>query len=140
MAELKTQRNDADVGEFLDGVEHDGRREDAIELLGMLREVTGEEPAMWGDSIVGFGSYDYRYPTGRTGTWFRLGFSPRKRDLTVYLMDGVDAHDAELGRLGPHRLGKSCLYLGRLSSVDGAVLRRILTDAWEAEAMGETGD
>ena len=122
---------------FLADVEPEARRADALALLAMLTEVTGERPAMWGDSMVGFGSYDYHYASGRRGRWFRIGFSPRKRDMTVYLMDGVEHHADALARLGRHRLGKSCLYLPRLERVDLEVLREVLTASWGSPSMGE---
>lgn len=137
MAELKTQRTTASVTDFVAGVEPDWKQDDARTLLEMLSEVTGEKPAMWGDALIGFGSYDYRYATGNSGTWCRIGFSPRKRDMTVYLMDGTDNYGDELGRLGRHRLGKSCLYLPRLATVDLDVLREIATASWSTPSMGE---
>jgi hypothetical protein len=140
VAELKTKRTDASVDDFLAGVEPEAKRADALDLLAMLTEVTGERPAMWGDSLVGFGSYDYRYASGRRGTWFRIGFSPRKRDTTVYLMDGVEHHADALARLGPHRLGTSCLYLPRLERVDLEVLREVLAASWASPSMGEAAE
>ncbi len=137
MAELKTQRNDASVTDFIESVEHDGRREDARVMLAMLEEITGEKASMWGDSMVGFGSYDYTYASGNEGTWFRIGFSPRKRDLTVYLMDGTDKYETELERVGRHRTGKSCLYLPRLDKLDLDALREVLSQSWTAPSMGE---
>ena len=137
MAELKTQRNDASVTDFIESVEHDGRREDARVMLAMLEETTGEKASMWGDSMVGFGSYDYTYASGNEGTWFRIGFSPRIRDLTVHLMDGTDNYEAELERVGRHRTGKSCLYLPRLDRIDLDALREVLSKSWNAPAMGE---
>jgi hypothetical protein len=129
MAELKTKVTDADVDAFIAGVEDERVRADCRALLGMMREATGADPVMWGSSIVGFGDVHYRYASGREGDWFRVGFAPRKRTLTVYLMDGVDAHADALGRLGPHTTGKGCLYVKRLSDVDMDVLIEIITAA-----------
>ncbi len=137
MGEPKTKRTDASVADFIDAVEPETKREDARVLLAMLEEVTGESPSMWGDSLVGFGDYDYRYASGHSGTWPKIAFSPRKRDTTVYLMDGTDRYPEQLERLGRHKLGKTCLYLGRLTSIDLDVLREILTASWEAPSMGE---
>lgn len=137
MAELKTKRNDGDVEAYLDSIEHDTRREDARQVCAMLREITGEQPAMWGDSIIGFGSYDYRYETGRTGSWPKLGLSPRKQSLTIYLTDGAGLHADALERLGPHKTGVSCLYVTRLARIDEDVLREVLEASWANAAMGE---
>jgi Domain of unknown function (DU1801) len=126
MAELKTQRTDADVGEFLAGITDEGRRADAVAVCSMMQEVTGEQPAMWGSSIVGFGINRYRTGRGKEAEWFVTGFSPRKQNLTLYLMDGFEAYDDLLGRLGRHSTGKACLYVKRLSDVDLAVLRQLV--------------
>lgn len=129
MAELKTKENDADVGAFLAAIEDGARRADCEILRGLMEEVTGEAPRMWGPTIVGFSHYHYTYASGREGDWMRIGFSPRKRDLTLYLMDGYEHRGAILGRLGKHKIGTSCLYLKRLSDVDMDVLRELVTDS-----------
>ena len=129
MAELKTARNRGSVAAFLTGVEHAVRREDAQALLTMMEEVTGEPAEMWGADIVGFGSYRYRYRSGREGEWFLVGFSPRKANLTLYIMADLSRFDALLSRLGKHRKGKSCLYVNRLSDVDRDVLRALVAES-----------
>jgi hypothetical protein len=126
MAELKTQKTDASVGAFLEAVEHPTRREDSFAVLEMMREITGHEPAMWGPSIVGFDSYHYQYASGREGEWPVVGFSPRKRSLTLYIMDGFEQYDALLARLGKHKTGKACLYINKLADVDHDVLRELI--------------
>jgi hypothetical protein len=126
MPELKTQKNEASVEEFLNSVEHDKRREDGLTILQLMREVTGEEPAMWGTSIVGFGTYRYKYASGREAEWMLVGFSPRKRNMTLYIMDGFDQYDELLSRLGKYRTGKSCLYINKLEDVDTQVLRELV--------------
>ena len=126
MAELKTKKHDGDVDAFLAGIEDDAKRDDARELRQIMADVTGDEGAMWGDSIVGFGSYHYRYASGREGDWFEVGFSPRKRNLTLYLMTGFEDSDGLLTRLGKHSTGKACLYVNRLSDVDRDVLRQLV--------------
>ncbi|MGI9578257.1 MAG: DUF1801 domain-containing protein [Microthrixaceae bacterium] len=136
MAELKTKKTRESVKKFIDSVDHDGRREDAKVMLKLLRDVTGETPSMWGDSMVGFGHYDYTYASGRSGSYFKIGFSPRKRDLTVYLMDGTDKYAKQLSSIGPHKTGVSCLYLPRLDKLDLDALREVLTESWNAPAMG----
>lgn len=124
MAKLKTRPTDASVTDFLDAIPDGGRRADCYTLLEMMRDAG--EPRMWGGSIVGFGSHTYRYASGRTGTWFRTGFSPRKRALTLYLMLDLDQHKQALSCLGKHKRGKGCLYINRLSDVDPQALRDLI--------------
>lgn len=126
MAENKTQPTDADVDAFIDAVENDRRREDSRALLDLMRDVTGEEPVMWGPSIVGFGQYHYRYESGREGDWFLAGFSPRKSNLVVYVMSGFPRHAELMEKLGKHRTGSSCLYVNKLDDVDLDVLRELV--------------
>jgi hypothetical protein len=137
MAELKTTKNVASVTDFLDAVADPERKADAIAVCALIQEVTGAEPAMWGGSIVGFGAYRYKYSSGREGDWPAVGLSPRKTALTVYLSAGFDGADDLLGRLGPHSIGKSCLYLKRLSAVDQDVLRELIGNAF-AHLDGKT--
>ena len=126
MVQLKTQRTDASVEEYLNSVEDEGKRKDSFAILDLMREVTGEEPAMWGPSIVGFGSYTYKYASGREGEWPVVGFSPRKRNLTLYIMDRFDTYDALLAKLGKYKTGKACLYINKLDDVDADVLRELI--------------
>lgn len=130
MADNKTKPTDADVEAFLAGIESDRRRDEAHEVIALMREVTGEEPVMWGPSMIGFGSVHYRYATGREGDYFAAGFSPRKSALTVYLTQGFASWDDLLGRLGPHTTGQSCLYLKRLDAVDLGVLRELVEKSY----------
>jgi hypothetical protein len=117
----------ADVDAFIDAVPDERRRSDARELCELMRSVTGEPPVMWGPSIVGFGSCHYRYESGRTGDAPLAGFSPRKANLVVYLVGGFeDRYPKLLDKLGPHKTGKSCLYLKRLGDVDLDVLRQLV--------------
>lgn len=132
MAELKTKQTQASVSAFLDAVENEQRRADCRTVLNLMRAVTGEEPKMWGPSIVGFGSYHYKYASGREGDWFVAGFSPRKQDLTLYIMAGFDRYDELMAKLGKYKTGKSCLYLKRLSDVDLGVLRELVSASVEA--------
>lgn len=126
MTELKTQRNDASVEEFLDSVDKEKKRQDSYAILKLMKEVTGEEPAMWGTSIVGFGSYQYKYASGQEGEWFLVGFSPRKQNLTLYIMSGFDDYESLLGDLGKYKTGKSCLYINKLEDVDLSTLRELV--------------
>ncbi|MEV4459376.1 DUF1801 domain-containing protein [Microbispora sp. NPDC049633] len=132
------------VGDFLAAVPDEGRRADAERLCGILREVTGEPPVMWGPSIVGFGRYRYRYESGHTGEAPLVGFSPRKQHLVVYLTGGFEESCATvLARLGPYRAGKGCLYLKRLGDVDESVLRELLDHTARAHKEADqaaTGD
>jgi Domain of unknown function (DU1801) len=126
MAELKTQANDGDVDAFLDRVPDPQRRADAVAVRKLMADVSGQPGRMWGDSIVGFGQQHLRYSSGRELDWFVVGFSPRKQSMTIYLTEGFEAHQALLDRLGPHSLGKSCLYVKRLDDVDIDVLRELV--------------
>ena len=125
-AEPKTVPSDADVHAFLAAVPDDVRRRDAQTLVGLMQRATGQPPVMWGTSIVGFGSYHYVYATGREGDAAAVGFSPRKAATTAYLADGFDAYGEELARLGPYSLGRSCLYLQVLETVDLEVLEAMV--------------
>ncbi len=127
--ELKTQRNDRDVEAFLAEIPDERRRADARTVCALMAELSGEPPAMWGGSLVGFGSYSYTYASGQSGEWFAVGFAPRKQALTLYLMDGFGAYEALLARLGPHRTGKSCLLVKRLDDVDEDVLRELIAQS-----------
>ncbi|HEU4426035.1 MAG TPA: DUF1801 domain-containing protein [Pilimelia sp.] len=126
MTEPKTRLNDETVADFLAAVADPQRRADAQAACALMADVTGAQPAMWGNSIVGFGTYHYRYASGREGDWLAVGLSPRKQALTIYVSEGLDGYGELLGRLGPHRTGKSCLYVKRLSDVDEQVLRSLV--------------
>ncbi len=126
MAELKTKLNDRSVLKFLNGIKDEQRRQDCLAILGMMKKATRSEPKMWGSSIVGFGSYHYVYESGREGDWFMTGFSPRKQNLTFYLMGGFEQHDALLKKLGKHKTGKGCLYINKLQDVDLSTLRTLI--------------
>jgi hypothetical protein len=126
MSVLKTRKNDASVEDFLNSVDHERRREDSFAILQLMREITGEEPSMWGANIIGFGTYRYKYASGREGEWFLTGFSPRKRNLTLYIMSGFDGYESLLGDLGKYRTGKSCLYVNKLDDIDLGTLRELV--------------
>ena len=124
MAKNKTQRNDGDVMDYLESVSNKRRREDSLVVLEMMREVTGEPAELWGTSIVGFGTYHYKYESGREGDFMITGFAPRKQALTLYIMGGFERHEELLAKLGKHRTGSSCLYINKLANVDMDVLAR----------------
>ena len=140
-AQNKTVENDGDVGAFIASVAHEGRREDAKTLLEMFTRITGHEPKMWGDSIIGFGSYHYKYETGREGDMCRSGFSPRKQNLSLYVLSCTsEAKDKAkqtelLDKLGPHKRGATCLYVTQLKKIDLDVLEELI--AFDKVAMDE---
>lgn len=141
MAENQTVETDADVEAFLAGIEHPTRRSDGLRVLELMRRATGTEPRMWGPAIVGFGKYRYEYDSGRTGEMFRVGFSPRKANLAIYLVSKGEGFEELLARLGKHRTGASCLYVNKLADVDEGVLEHLVVHSWEAarKAYGEPG-
>lgn len=125
MTAMKTKPTKASVTAFLNGVD-EARRADCRTLVRIMKRATGSSPTMWGPSIVGFGSYHYCYDSGREGDWFLVGFSPRKRDLTLYIMAGFSRYNALLATLGKHKTGRSCLYIKRLSDIDLDVLTELV--------------
>lgn len=135
-AELKTRITAVSPADFMEAVPDERRRTEAAVIDALHRRVTGQEPRMWGPSIIGYGSYDYTYDSGRTGTMCRGGFSPRKAAMTIYLMGNYCNHQAEadalFARLGKHKAGKSCLYINRLADVDLAVLEDLVALSWQA--------
>ena len=126
MAEMKTKPTDQSVAEFLNEVSDEERRADCFQVAKIMEEITGEKPKMWGPSIVGFGSYHYKYASGREGDWPVTGFSPRKKDLTLYLMMGFEKHRELMEKLGKHNASKSCLYINRLSDVHVPTLKKVI--------------
>lgn len=136
----KTQATDVDPMEFIAGVEHEVRRADALRLLEIMREETGEEPYMYGPSIIGFGTYHYKYESGREGDAPASGFSPRKAQMVVYLIGGYeDVYPDLLDRLGPYKVGKSCLYIKKLDDVDESVLRHLIRDSHQRTIAEHAG-
>lgn len=132
MAENKTRPTGASVEAYIATVTDEERRRDCEILASLMTRVTGEPAAMWGDSIVGFGSYHYRYESGRKGDAPLVGFSPRKGDISLYVLAGYEGEAALLARLGRHKAGKACLYLRRLADADPAVLEQLVVEAVEA--------
>ena len=129
-AEIKTKETGASVDDFLNSVRDEQQRADAFKICDMMRRITGDEPKMWGPSIIGFGSKVYRSPaTGREVDWMKIGFSPRKAALSLYVLHDSDAPPKHLEKLGKHKTGKGCLYIKRLSDVDENVLERLIRSA-----------
>ena len=129
MTDLKTTPNDGSVDAYLHQVENEKKREDSFKILELMQEVTQEEPKMWGGSIVGFGSYHYKYKSGREGDWFLTGFAPRKKNLTLYIMAGFENYDELMRKLGKYKTGKSCLYINKIEDVDTDVLRELVKES-----------
>ncbi len=127
MSELKTKANAASVSQFINNIEDPQKKADCKKLLKMMKDITGAKPKMWGDSIVGFGTYSYTYASGRSGEWFLSGFAPRKQNLTIYVMSGFGKFSGVLKKLGKHSTGKGCLYFKRLEDVDEQKLEELIT-------------
>jgi hypothetical protein len=129
--ELKTKKNKKSVTAFVKGIEDTEKRKDAQELLKLFREVTGKRPVMWGDSIIGYDSYHYKYASGQEGDWMMTGFSPRKQNLSIYIVPGFDNQTSLLEKLGPHKTSVSCLYIKRLSDVHLPTLKKIIAKGYK---------
>lgn len=127
--ELKTRLNDASVEDFLNTVSDEQIRADCFEIAKIMKQATKAEPKMWGSSIVGFGSYHYKGASGREGDWMLVGFSPRKQNLTLYIMAGFDRYDELMNKLGKFSTGKSCLYIKKLADVDKKVLKELISES-----------
>ena len=128
MAELKTKINDASVTDFLNKIENEEKREDSFEILKLMQQVTGQEPKMWGSSIIGFGNVHLKYESGRELDWFITGFSPRKQNLSLYGLPHTD----ELKKLGKYKTGGGCLYVNKLKDVDTKVLKELIKQSVKA--------
>ena len=131
MAGLKTTQNDKSVTAFLNGIADEKKRQDSFTILELMQQVTGLEPKMWGDSIVGFGTYHYKYASGRQGDSPLTGFSPRKQNLTLYITSGFDQYEALLQDLGKHKTGKACLYINKITDIDLQVLKELVEQSFD---------
>lgn len=129
MAELKTKKNEASVEHFLHSIADEQRRNDCLAVADLMKKATKAEPSMWGENIVGFGRYRYSYASGRQGEWFITGFSPRKQNLTLYLISGFAKHAELLQKLGKHKVGKSCLYINRLQDIHLPTLKELIKES-----------
>ena len=126
MAELKTKPNEQSVEAFLNSVEDEKKRQDCLTILEIMKQITKAEPQMWGPSMVGFGTHHYKYESGREGDWFVAGFSPRKQNLTLYIMAGFSRYDELLSKLGKFKTGKSCFYIKKIEDVDLKTLKELI--------------
>ncbi|MCG3160142.1 MAG: hypothetical protein JMDDDDMK_01178 [Acidobacteria bacterium] len=126
MAELKTKLNDASVDDFLNAIKDEQVRQDCWAIAEIMRKATKAEPKMWGSSIVGFGSYRYKYASGREGDWMQVAFSPRKQNISLYITSGFEGRDELLAKLGKHSCGKGCVYIKRLSDIHLPTLRKLI--------------
>jgi len=138
MADLKTRPTAESVSAFIDKIADRTRKEDCQAVIEIMKDVTNEDPEMWGPSIVGFGRYRYKYPGGREAEWMITGFSPRKGDLTLYIMQGFESSPELMKRLGKHKTGKSCLYIKKLADVDLEVLRELVEKSVKEMAAGRS--
>ena len=127
LAKVKTTENSSSVEDFINGVKEEQKRKDSLLLLKLIKKISKEEPKMWGSSIIGFGKLIYKSPaSGREVEWFKIGFSPRKANLTIYLMN-LQVHAASLKKLGKHKTGGGCLYINKLDDIDIKVLQEMMT-------------
>lgn len=129
MAELKTKKNTASVEDFINSLDDQKKREDSFKIHRMMEEITGNKAAMWGSSIIGYGTYHYVYASGREGDWMASGFSPRKNALTIYIMSGFNKFDDLMTNLGKYKTGKGCLYIKNLEDVNEDVLRELIAES-----------
>jgi len=125
----KTRETDASVEDYLDQLENPQSRQDCYALIDMMQDITGKPPKMWGDSMVGFGNYHYKYNSGHEGDYFLTGFAPRKRELTIYIVQGFSAYPDLMEKIGKHRKGKSCLYVKHLDQLDQEVLKELISNS-----------
>ncbi len=129
MAELKTKPNNKNVKQFLDSLENEKRKKDSYQLLKLFKEITKKKPVMWDDTIIGFGSYHYKYKTGREGDWPVTGFPPRKQNLSIYIMLGFSNYQDMMNKLGKYKTGRSCLYVNKLEDIDMKILKQLLAES-----------
>lgn len=127
----KTQPTTVSIKDFLSGIQDESKKKDAQQLVQLMSEITGKPPVMWGPSIIGFDQCHYNYESGREGDTGAIGFSPRKTNLTIYLVDGVSKYTTLLSKLGPHKTGKVCVYIKRLSDIDMKILEELIRESYK---------
>lgn len=127
MAEIKTKPTSESVEDFINAIDQEQKRKDSFVIMELMKKATGDEPKMWGSSIIGFGLLKYKSPsTGREVDWLKIGFSPRKANISLYLTSDIQKHAAALAKLGKHKTGVGCLYVNKLSDIDLKVLQEII--------------
>ncbi|NER11915.1 DUF1801 domain-containing protein [Leptobacterium flavescens] len=131
MSQNKTRPTESSVEAFLNTVEDETKLKDSFVILELMKKITGEKPVLWGNSLIGFGEVHYKYASGREGDWFHVGFSPRKQNLTIYIMPGFKRYDELMQKLGKYKTGKSCLYIKKLADVDMDILTELITQSAE---------
>ena len=129
MAEIKKKLNESSVEKFLNSVEDKEKRELSFKVLELMKKITKEEPKMWGTSIIGFGTYHYKYKSGQEGDWMQVGLSPRKQAVTLYIMSGFSRYDELMNKLGKYKTGKSCLYIKKEEDIDFEVLKELVAQS-----------
>jgi len=129
MAENKTKQTKASVDKFINSLKDETERVDCYKIIKLMKSITKEEPKMWGSSLIGFGTYHYKYESGREGDFFLTGFSPRKQNISIYLMGGFEKQKTQLKKLGKHKTGKSCLYIKTLNDVDVKILKEMIVQS-----------
>ncbi len=130
MPENKTIPTTNSVIGYIELLENKAQKTDSYTLIELMKEISQKEPILWGDSIIGFGSYHYKYKSGREGDMMLLGFSPRKTNFSIYIMNGFESYQELLKKLGKHKTGKSCLYLKNLAAIDFSILKELLADSY----------
>lgn len=131
MSENKTKLTKVNVNDFVNQIEDPVQKEDTLKIIHVMQEITGEEPKLWGDSIIGFGEYRYKYASGREGDWFLTGVSPRKNNTSLYLSYGYENHTDLMDKLGKYKTGKACLYIKKLEDVNEAILKELISRSAE---------
>jgi uncharacterized protein DUF1801 len=129
MKENKTKENDASVKDFINQIENPVKRKDCFEILDLMKSITGEEPKMWGTSIIGFGNYHYKYASGREGDFMTVGFSPRKQNITIYIIAGFKKFEELMSKLGKYKTGKSCLHIKKLEDINLDILTTLIRES-----------
>src|SRR3990170_3088161 len=129
MAQMKTRKTGQNVDNFLKKGVDVARRDDCYKIMQLMKDVTQNQPEMWGESIIGFGDYHYKYESGTEGDWFLIGFSPRKQNLTLYISAGFEKYGELLSKMGKYKTGKSCLYINKLSDINSEVLRELASES-----------
>lgn len=132
MTELITKSKSLPIERLINIQECENKQGDCTILISLMKEISEEEPQLWGSSIIGFGKYHYVYDSGREGDWFKMGFSPRKQNITIYIPLGFKDFDLQISKLGKYKLGKSCIYIKRLADIDLKMLRKILTLTYQS--------